>query len=248
MEGSSGSSSGALPCTTASQAEDCAGQQRRSGAGEAAAASMSERQVEQACGQPAGLLGDSSAMASSGDCSSQHTMGCVHAGDACEHAPPTAAAATANPSMAPSHPARIPTLVAVQASSTAPDSAAAQAPSPERTATGDEQLAGRDVQRWQSDGGTSCSAGASSTLPSSALGSVGSVEDPASAWRRISESMKPPSCSGHKELCVIRTVKKKGANAGRQFYVCARPDGPPPVGRCNFFEWASRRGPKKPAS
>lgn len=58
------------------------------------------------------------------------------------------------------------------------------------------------------------------------------------AWQRISRTMQPPLCKGHKEVCVIRTVKKKGANFGRQFYVCARADGPPPVGRCDYFEWA----------
>jgi hypothetical protein len=61
------------------------------------------------------------------------------------------------------------------------------------------------------------------------------------AWHRISNMMAPPKCKGHQEPCVIRTVKKKGENNGRQFYVCARPDGPPPVGRCDFFLWASQR-------
>lgn len=28
---------------------------------------------------------------------------------------------------------------------------------------------------------------------------------------------------------------------GRTFYCCARADGPPPVGRCDFFQWDSRR-------
>jgi hypothetical protein len=32
-------------------------------------------------------------------------------------------------------------------------------------------------------------------------------------------------------------VKKKGPNQGRLFYVCARHDGPPPHGRCDFFQW-----------
>jgi hypothetical protein len=32
-------------------------------------------------------------------------------------------------------------------------------------------------------------------------------------------------------------VKKKGPNQGRLFYVCARDDGPPPHGRCEFFQW-----------
>ncbi|KAK9830303.1 hypothetical protein WJX72_010878 [[Myrmecia] bisecta] len=53
--------------------------------------------------------------------------------------------------------------------------------------------------------------------------------------------MKAPSCKGHKEPCVIRKVKKPGPNQGRLFYVCARPDGPPPIGRCNHFEWSGTR-------
>ena len=64
------------------------------------------------------------------------------------------------------------------------------------------------------------------------------------AWQRISNMMAPPKCKGHQEPCVVRTVKKKGENNGRQFYVCARPDGPPPVGRCDFFLWASQRAVK----
>jgi hypothetical protein len=36
----------------------------------------------------------------------------------------------------------------------------------------------------------------------------------------------------------------------RQFYVCARPDGPPGVGRCDYFLWAenwdARSGTVKP--
>jgi len=31
------------------------------------------------------------------------------------------------------------------------------------------------------------------------------------------------------------------AFAGRQFFVCARADGPPPHGKCDFFQWAARR-------
>ena len=32
-------------------------------------------------------------------------------------------------------------------------------------------------------------------------------------------------------------VKKAGPNKGRLFYVCARDDGAPPEGRCDFFQW-----------
>eukprot|EP00879_Flechtneria_rotunda_P023622 GHRR01024993.1.p1 GENE.GHRR01024993.1~~GHRR01024993.1.p1 ORF type:complete len:629 (+),score=275.46 GHRR01024993.1:393-2279(+) len=61
------------------------------------------------------------------------------------------------------------------------------------------------------------------------------------AWQRISRAMQPPVCKEHGEPCVIRTVKKRGVNNGRQFYVCARADGLPPVGRCDFFQWANDR-------
>ncbi|GIL84505.1 hypothetical protein Vretifemale_13169 [Volvox reticuliferus] len=61
------------------------------------------------------------------------------------------------------------------------------------------------------------------------------------AWRQIQSQMKPPRCSGHGEPCVIRTVRKKGDNNGRQFWCCARSDGLPPHGRCDFFQWARGR-------
>lgn len=52
----------------------------------------------------------------------------------------------------------------------------------------------------------------------------------------------PPSCKGHREPCVLRTVKKDGPNMGRQFFVCARPQGhiSNPDARCNFFEWVDK--------
>uniref|UniRef100_H3C009 DNA-(apurinic or apyrimidinic site) endonuclease n=1 Tax=Tetraodon nigroviridis TaxID=99883 RepID=H3C009_TETNG len=52
----------------------------------------------------------------------------------------------------------------------------------------------------------------------------------------------PPSCKVHKEPCVLRTVKKDGPNMGRQFFVCARPQGHAsnPDARCNFFEWVDK--------
>lgn len=30
-------------------------------------------------------------------------------------------------------------------------------------------------------------------------------------------------------------------SAGRLFYVCRRPDGKPPQGRCDHFEWVGNR-------
>lgn len=52
----------------------------------------------------------------------------------------------------------------------------------------------------------------------------------------------PPSCKVHGEPCVLRTVKKEGPNMGRQFFVCARPQGHAsnPEARCNFFAWVEK--------
>lgn len=54
---------------------------------------------------------------------------------------------------------------------------------------------------------------------------------------------QPPLCNAHNEPCVLRTVKKPGPNLGRQFFVCARPQGHPsnPEARCNFFAWVDKR-------
>ena len=59
-------------------------------------------------------------------------------------------------------------------------------------------------------------------------------------WKSILTGPRPPPlCSGHKEPCVLRTVKIKGPNQGRQFHCCARPQGHSsnPQARCNFFKW-----------
>nr|XP_046251904.1 DNA-(apurinic or apyrimidinic site) lyase 2 [Scatophagus argus] len=52
----------------------------------------------------------------------------------------------------------------------------------------------------------------------------------------------PPSCKVHGEPCVLRTVKKEGPNMGKQFFVCARPQGHAsnPDARCNFFMWVDK--------
>lgn len=54
---------------------------------------------------------------------------------------------------------------------------------------------------------------------------------------------QPPLCNSHNEPCVLRTVKKPGPNLGRQFFVCARPQGHTsnPQARCNFFAWVDKR-------
>ncbi|XP_039460005.1 DNA-(apurinic or apyrimidinic site) lyase 2 isoform X3 [Oreochromis aureus] len=52
----------------------------------------------------------------------------------------------------------------------------------------------------------------------------------------------PPCCKVHGEPCVLRTVKKEGPNMGKQFFVCARPQGHAsnPEARCNFFAWVDK--------
>ncbi|CAH8522591.1 unnamed protein product [Schistosoma intercalatum] len=64
------------------------------------------------------------------------------------------------------------------------------------------------------------------------------------AWRNLfSGPKKPPVCLGHKEPCVMRTVKNlkttKGSRLGRRFWVCARPQGASnnPAARCSTFFW-----------
>ena len=62
----------------------------------------------------------------------------------------------------------------------------------------------------------------------------------ASAWKAMMKGPpQPPTCKGHNEVCVLRTVKKKGPNLGRQFWCCARGEGrsDDPKARCNYFEW-----------
>ncbi|KAK9830809.1 hypothetical protein WJX74_008240 [Apatococcus lobatus] len=71
--------------------------------------------------------------------------------------------------------------------------------------------------------------------------SQSSASAAAHAWKQIQQRMQAPKCKGHNEDCVIRQVKKSGANQGRLFYVCNRPDGKPPQGRCDHFEWSGKR-------
>lgn len=64
------------------------------------------------------------------------------------------------------------------------------------------------------------------------------------AWQRIANRMEAPKCRGHGEACVLRTVKKSGhPNQGGQFWACARPAGPKPVGQCRT--WISVSKPPK---
>ena len=62
-------------------------------------------------------------------------------------------------------------------------------------------------------------------------------------WRSLLKGPQPaPLCSGHNEPCVLRTVKNKGPNHGKQFYCCARPQGhhTNKEARCKFFKWVKK--------
>ncbi|XP_034732134.1 DNA-(apurinic or apyrimidinic site) lyase 2 isoform X2 [Etheostoma cragini] len=62
-------------------------------------------------------------------------------------------------------------------------------------------------------------------------------------WKSVLHGPPPPPlCKVHGEPCVLRTVKKEGPNMGKQFFVCARPQGlaSNPEARCNFFAWVEK--------
>ncbi|KAL5014232.1 hypothetical protein ScPMuIL_008502 [Solemya velum] len=64
------------------------------------------------------------------------------------------------------------------------------------------------------------------------------------AWKNLLGGLPPPPlCKGHKEPCVLRTVKKDGPNRGKQFYTCARAEGHSsnPEARCDFFKWIEKK-------
>ncbi|XP_078677612.1 DNA-(apurinic or apyrimidinic site) endonuclease 2-like [Branchiostoma floridae x Branchiostoma belcheri] len=68
-------------------------------------------------------------------------------------------------------------------------------------------------------------------------------QNQAAFWKTVLKGPPPPPpCKGHKEPCVLRTVKKQSPNFGKQFYVCARPQGHAsnPEARCDHFQWVSR--------
>jgi AP endonuclease 2 len=66
--------------------------------------------------------------------------------------------------------------------------------------------------------------------------------DGADQWQRLlSGPPPPPLCRGHREPCVLKSVKKAGENKGRTFFSCARPAGKWPTdtaANCCHFTWA----------
>ncbi|XP_005112838.1 DNA-(apurinic or apyrimidinic site) endonuclease 2 [Aplysia californica] len=93
----------------------------------------------------------------------------------------------------------------------------------------------------------------STNISSSSSSSVAPINPPptkssASVWKSLLGGLPPPPlCPGHKEPCVLKTVKKAGPNKNKQFYSCPRPDGAPgkPEFRCNFFQWLNDKKKKK---
>ena len=68
-------------------------------------------------------------------------------------------------------------------------------------------------------------------------------EAAATAWKGLFKGPKEaPLCKGHRDKSVLRTVKKKGPNCGRQFWSCPRGEGraDDPEARCDFFMWYNK--------
>ncbi|XP_060081364.1 DNA-(apurinic or apyrimidinic site) endonuclease 2-like isoform X1 [Ylistrum balloti] len=64
------------------------------------------------------------------------------------------------------------------------------------------------------------------------------------AWKNLLKGPPTaPLCKGHKEPCLLRTVKKEGPNKGKQFFVCCRAEGlsSNPEARCDFFKWVDNK-------
>ncbi|OBZ88086.1 DNA-(apurinic or apyrimidinic site) lyase 2 [Choanephora cucurbitarum] len=66
-----------------------------------------------------------------------------------------------------------------------------------------------------------------------------------STWTSLFQAPQIPRCR-HNEVCLERTVTKKGPNFGRVFYVCSKPVGPQNEPRddqwsCNFFLWKQNK-------
>ncbi|XP_033746043.1 DNA-(apurinic or apyrimidinic site) lyase 2-like [Pecten maximus] len=64
------------------------------------------------------------------------------------------------------------------------------------------------------------------------------------AWKNLLKGPPTaPLCKGHKEPCLLRTVKKEGPNKGKQFFVCCRAEGlsSNPEARCDFFKWVDSK-------
>lgn len=67
-------------------------------------------------------------------------------------------------------------------------------------------------------------------------------QDASKKWKNFMTTPNTPLCAGHNELCVLRTVKKKGLNQGKKFWACARGVGQSndPNANCNHFAWVNK--------
>ncbi|KAI8335645.1 Endonuclease/exonuclease/phosphatase [Choanephora cucurbitarum] len=70
-------------------------------------------------------------------------------------------------------------------------------------------------------------------------------EQKVSTWTSLFQAPQLPRCR-HNEVCLERTVTKKGPNFGRVFYVCSKPVGPQNELKddqlsCNFFLWKNKK-------
>lgn len=68
-------------------------------------------------------------------------------------------------------------------------------------------------------------------------------QDASKKWKNLLTTPNTPSCTGHNEPCVLRTVKKKGLNQGRKFWACSRGVGQSndPNANCNHFAWVNAK-------
>lgn len=67
-------------------------------------------------------------------------------------------------------------------------------------------------------------------------------QDASKKWKNLMTTPNTPSCAGHNEPCLLRTVKKKGINLGRKFWACPRGVGVAndPNANCNYFAWVTK--------
>lgn len=68
-------------------------------------------------------------------------------------------------------------------------------------------------------------------------------QDASKKWKNLLTTPNTPFCAGHNELCVQRTVRKKGLNQGRKFWACSRGVGQSndPNANCNHFAWVTTK-------
>ena len=93
-----------------------------------------------------------------------------------------------------------------------------------------------------------------SPSPSDISNQLAANEQNQRSWNALFRKPVAPLCEGHKEPCKTMQTKKKGANQGRSFWMCARPLGPSgekergTQWRCPTFIWCSEWGGKTDGS